>query len=87
VTTDNEAVTLGAMATTGILGAPGSGKSAVAGHLREALPHHVVVDWDAFMTPAGALAGRDIRESPDTWPAYRDLIRGSRTRPSTDPSG
>jgi hypothetical protein len=39
------------------------------------LPGHVVLDWDAFMDPAAALAGRAIREDPGTWPAYRDLVR------------
>jgi len=38
------------------------------------LPGHVVLDWDAFMEPAGALAGRDIRLNPETWPAYRELM-------------
>ena len=27
------------------------------------------------MDPAGALAGRAIRENPETWPAYRRLLR------------
>ena len=27
------------------------------------------------MDPAAALAGRPIRHSPDTWAAYRDLVR------------
>jgi hypothetical protein len=58
-----------------VLGAPGSGKSTVAGPLRSLLPSYAVVDWNDFMTPAAALAGRDISEHPDTWPAYRDLVR------------
>ena len=58
-----------------MLGAPGSGKSTVAGPLRSLLPSYAVVDWDDFMTPASALAGRDIRQHPDTWPAYRHLVR------------
>ena len=58
-----------------VLGAPGSGKSTVAGPLRSLLPGYAVVDWDDFMTPAAALAGRDIRQHPDTWPAYRNLVR------------
>ena len=58
-----------------VLGAPGSGKSTVAGPLRTLLPGYAVVDWDDFMTPAAALAGRDIGQHPDTWPAYRDLLR------------
>jgi hypothetical protein len=59
----------------GVLGAPGSGKTAVARHLARLLPGHVVLDWDAFMRPASALAGRDIRHDPGTWPAYRALVR------------
>lgn len=39
------------------------------------LPGVAIVDWDAFMAPAAALAGRQIWLNPDTWPAYRDLIR------------
>jgi shikimate kinase len=58
-----------------VLGAPGSGKSTVAGPLRSILPAHITVDWDDFMEPAAALAGRDIRQNPDTWPAYRQLVR------------
>ena len=26
------------------------------------------------MSPAAALAGRDIRQHPETWPAYRQLV-------------
>jgi hypothetical protein len=47
----------------------------VAGPLAVLLPAHVVLDWDAFMAPAAALAGREIRQSPGTWPAYRQLVR------------
>jgi broad-specificity NMP kinase len=60
---------------TAVLGAPGSGKTSVAATLRSRLPHHVVLDWDAFMEPAGALAGRDVRRLPELWPAYRQLLR------------
>ncbi len=60
---------------TYVLGAPGSGKSAVAGPLASQLPDHAVLDWDAFMAPAAALAGREIAPHPDTWPAYRQLVR------------
>jgi hypothetical protein len=59
---------------TAILGAPGSGKSIVAPALARLLPGHVVLDWDAFMEPAAALAGRRVPENPETWPAYRDLV-------------
>jgi len=60
---------------TTVLGAPASGKTTAAGLLPSLLPGHVVLDWDAFMAPAAALAGRDIRQQPATWPAYRQLIR------------
>jgi hypothetical protein len=59
---------------TCVLGAPASGKSTVAPALAELLPGHAVLDWDALMLPAGALAGREIRRNPETWPAYRELI-------------
>lgn len=65
----------GCYVITAVLGAPGSGKSAAAGALAELLPAHIVLDWDAFMAPAAALAGREIRQNPDTWPAYRQLVR------------
>jgi len=60
---------------TSVLGAPGSGKTTAAHLLPSLLPGHVVLDWDAFMTPAAAPAGHDIRQQPETWPAYRQLIR------------
>jgi broad-specificity NMP kinase len=60
---------------TCVLGAPGSGKSTIAPLLADLLPTHVVLDWDAFMAPASELAGLDVRRSPDTWPAYRRLVR------------
>ncbi len=60
---------------TSVLGAPGSGKTAVATVLRGLLPTHVILDWDAFISAAAALAGRAISASPSTWPAYRNLIR------------
>jgi hypothetical protein len=49
---------------TSVLGAPGSGKSTIA----------PVLDWDAFIGPAAALAGREIPGNPETWPAYRELV-------------
>jgi|SRR5215475_12459860 len=58
-----------------VLGAPGSGKTVVKEQLAARLPTCAVVDWDAFMDPAGALAGCAIRENPATWPAYRQLVR------------
>jgi broad-specificity NMP kinase len=60
---------------THVLGAPGSGKSAIAELLAHRLPDHVILDWDAFMGPASELARRDVTRSPTTWPAYRRLIR------------
>jgi len=59
---------------TAVLGAPGSGKSTLAPLLVPLLPAHVVLDWDTFMSPAATLAGRDIRQHPQTWPAYRELV-------------
>ena len=66
----------GSRVIVAVLSAPGAGKTAVTGPLAGLLPGHAVLDWDAFMDPAGALAGRPIRTSPRTWPAYRDLVRG-----------
>ncbi len=60
---------------TSVLGAPGSGKTAVATVLRGLLPTHVILDWDAFMPAAAELAGRAISTSPSTWPAYLRLAR------------
>ncbi|MGH3165265.1 MAG: AAA family ATPase [Trebonia sp.] len=60
---------------TAVLGAPGSGKTTVMPLLATLLPTHAVLDWDAFMDPATALAGRDVRQHPDTWAAYRQLVR------------
>jgi energy-coupling factor transporter ATP-binding protein EcfA2 len=60
---------------TAVFGASGSGKTTVVPLLASLLPTHAVLDWDAFMDPAAALAGRDIRQHPDTWAAYRQLVR------------
>ena len=60
---------------TAVLGAPGSGKSALAPVLRPLLREHVVLDWDDFMGAASALAGREVRTSRGLWPAYRQLVR------------
>jgi shikimate kinase len=59
----------------GRAGCPGSGKSAAAGPLAELLSAQIVLDWDAFMASASALARREIRQSPSTWSAYRQLVR------------
>jgi shikimate kinase len=58
-----------------VLGAPGSGKTTVIEPLAALLPRHVLLDWDAFMEPAAALAGQDIRANPETWPAYSQLVK------------
>jgi hypothetical protein len=64
---------LGSMITS-VLGAPGSGKSTIAPVLARLLPGYAVLDWDAFMRAAAALAGREIPDNPGTWPAYRQLV-------------
>ena len=58
-----------------VLGAPGSGKSTLVRHLRPLLPGRVVIDWDAFLGPAGELAGAPIRTTPRTWESYGRLVR------------
>ena len=58
-----------------VLAAPGSGKTAVAPFLRSLLPGSVVLDWDAFMDPAEALAGVAISETPEIWAKYGQLVR------------
>jgi hypothetical protein len=58
-----------------VLAAPGAGKSTVAPHLRAFLPGSVVLDWDAFMGSAEALAGVPIRQAPQTWASYEQLVR------------
>ena len=60
---------------TAVLGAPGSGKSALRPLLAARLLRHAVVDWDALMDAAGELADTDVRASARTWPAYRNLVR------------
>jgi broad-specificity NMP kinase len=60
---------------TYVLGAPGSGKTAVAPLLRRVLPACVVLDWDAYMSPASELAGRDVRRDRSMWLGYRRLVR------------
>jgi hypothetical protein len=58
-----------------VLGAPGSGKTALVGPLRARLPGHLVVDWDFLMEPAGQLAGRSIQANRSTWSHYDALVR------------
>ena len=60
---------------TMVLVAPGSGKTTIIPILTGLLPGYAVLDWDAFMAPAAALAGREIRSSPATWAACRQLVR------------
>lgn len=57
-----------------VVGAPGSGKTAVAPHLRRLLDEWVVFDWDALLESATALAGVEVRSSPDLWARYDDLV-------------
>lgn len=59
---------------TSVLCAPGSGKTTITPVLAGLLPRHAVLDWDAFMRPAAAIAGREIPDNPQTWPAYRELV-------------
>ena len=58
-----------------VLGAPGSGKSTVARHLRSNLRHCAVLDWDDFMPAVSGLSGRDVRVTPDLWAPYAELLR------------
>ena len=60
---------------TYILGAPGSGKSAIRSELAALLADRVVLDWDDFMDAACDLAATDVRREPALWPAYRRLVR------------
>jgi hypothetical protein len=60
---------------TSVVGAPGSGKTALAMVLSDVLPTHFVLDWDAFMPAAAEFAGRDIPTHSSTWLAYRELVR------------
>lgn len=56
-----------------VVGAPGSGKSAVVGAVRARLPGVVVIDMDEFLEPAGALAAADLTVAAGHWPAYDAL--------------
>ncbi len=56
-------------------GAPGSGKTAALGAIRQRLHGVVVVDMDAFLDAASALAGADLRYAAERWPAYTELCR------------
>ena len=58
-----------------VLGAPGSGKSAVLPMLREALPGWAVLDWDWLMPAVEALTGRPVRQHEDLWDPYAELVR------------
>jgi hypothetical protein len=56
-----------------VAGAPGAGKTAAVGALRALLERVVVVDMDEFLAPAGELAGADLHEAAEHWPAYGRL--------------
>lgn len=58
-----------------VLGAPGSGKTAITPHLRRLLHEWVVVDWDELMGPAERLAGRSIRDNEPLWKPYEALVK------------
>jgi len=58
-----------------ILGAPGSGKSTVIGLVASLLPTWIVLDWDALMKPADALADTHIASTPAKWSTYAALVR------------
>jgi hypothetical protein len=60
-----------------LVGAPGSGKTALIPHLRRALSEWVVHDWDALLPPASALTGTDIRGAPSLWEKYDALVLAS----------
>jgi broad-specificity NMP kinase len=68
-----------------VLGAPGSGKTAVAGQLRQQRQGIAVIDWDDFMPAVEGLAGRSVQTSPDLWLAYRQLVRSVVTALSNVP--
>lgn len=58
-----------------VLGAPGSGKTAILPHLRRLLPGWIVIDWDELMVPAERLAGCSIRDNEPLWKPYEALVR------------
>ncbi len=60
-----------------VVGAPGSGKTAVVPHLRQRLDEWVVFDWDALLGGATALAAVDVRRSPEHWARYDELVLAS----------
>lgn len=60
-----------------VLGAPGSGKSAVVPALKVLVRSHAVIDWDALTKPAAELAGTRISAAPHTWSAYENLVRSA----------
>jgi hypothetical protein len=57
-----------------VVGAPGSGKTALVPHLRLALSEWVVHDWDALLPPASSLTETDIRGAPSMWGQYDELV-------------
>lgn len=63
------------MALSVLAGAPGSGKTASLTAVRELLAGVVVIDMDAFLDAVSALAGADLRDATQHWPAYTELCR------------
>jgi hypothetical protein len=57
-----------------LVGAPGSGKTALVPYLRHHLADWVVLDWDSLLEHASTLAGSDIRDTPSLWATYDDLV-------------
>jgi hypothetical protein len=58
-----------------LAGAPGAGKTAAVGPLRQVLGGVVVLDMDEFLEPAGVLAGADLHVAAEHWPAYGELCQ------------
>ena len=58
-----------------VLGAPGSGKTSVASHLRQREVNRLILDWDGLQEAAGELAGTHIPTSVRTWEPYGRLMR------------
>jgi hypothetical protein len=57
-----------------VLGATGAGKSTIVKPLRAMLPGWIVLDWDALIVPASALARTNISQTPETWEPYEHLV-------------
>ena len=61
-----------------VTGAPGAGKTVVAGLAATRLPRFAVLDMDALLDPVEAVTRVDLRSSDSAflWPAYNDLWVG-----------